>query len=414
MTDPEKSSSGGIPRGLARDGSVLLSYGFRPFYLAAGVWAVATMAIWVLARKGLLDLPDTYGHSAWHAHELIFGFMPAVLIGYLMTTVPNWTGRFPLSGAPLARLALVWLAGRISMFLVDGNIVLVAVVIDGVFLPLFAFFCLKEAWVARRIGDGKPILAVSLLACLNLGFHAAAITGGDVSAWARAGLSVYVVLIASTASKLVPSFTNNWLAQRGRPRLAPARPVIDRIVVGTTLFAAILWTLAPFSALTAIAAIVAAGLHVRRASAWLRPAVLRSSMIVAIQISYAFIPLGLLGIGATALGMSGPVLALHLLAIGAVSGMMLAIMNRSIRLHTGRNESSSWPMRLSVPCLLFSAGFRSAAEFLPGPYEALILTSGLLWIAGFVFFLWDNAGPLCRVMRKPGRQPSPPTRISIR
>ncbi|MBU2326983.1 MAG: NnrS family protein, partial [Alphaproteobacteria bacterium] len=100
MTDREKLAIGGIPRGLGRDGLVLLSYGFRPFYLGAGLWAIATMAAWMFARQGWLDLADSYGQSAWHAHELLFGFMPAVLVGYLMTTVPNWTGRFPLSGLP--------------------------------------------------------------------------------------------------------------------------------------------------------------------------------------------------------------------------------------------------------------------------------------------------------------------------
>ncbi len=94
MTNREKSASGGIPRGLGRDGPVLLSYGFRPFYLGAGVWAIVTMAIWICARQGWLNLSGIYGQSAWHAHELLFGFMPAVLVGYLMTTVPNWSGRF--------------------------------------------------------------------------------------------------------------------------------------------------------------------------------------------------------------------------------------------------------------------------------------------------------------------------------
>ncbi len=110
MKDKERPGRGGVPRGLGRDGLVLLSYGFRPFYLGASVWAIATITIWICATNGWLEVGDIYGQSAWHAHELLFGFMPAVLVGYLMTTVPNWTGRFPLSGRPLGGLAFIWIA----------------------------------------------------------------------------------------------------------------------------------------------------------------------------------------------------------------------------------------------------------------------------------------------------------------
>ncbi len=414
MTDREKSASGGIPRGLGRHGPVLLSYGFRPFYLGAGVWAIVTMAIWICAIEGWLDFANIYGQSAWHAHELLFGFMPAVLVGYLMTTVPNWSGRFPLSGQPLALLALIWLAGRVSMLMVGETTVLVTLLVDWMFLPLFALFCLREVWVARRIADAKPILCVSSLAFLNGGFHIEAVTEGDVGAWARAGLSVYVLLIAATAGKLIPSFTNSWLARAGWPRLAPGNHMIDRVVLITTLFAAMMWTLAPSGPFTALLAVAAAGSHLLRAGAWFRVAILRSSMIAAMQISYGFIPLGLLGIGASALELLGPLAAMHLLAIGAVSGMMLAIMNRSIRLHTGRHEQLSWLLRLSVPCVLFAACFRGAGDLIPGAYETLIAMAGLFWISAFVFFLADNAVLLCRVQRQPGRQPSPPTRINMR
>ncbi len=107
------------------------------------------------------------------------------------------------------------------MLMIDEETGLIMLLVDWVFLPIFAFFCLREVWVARRIADAKPILSVTFLALLNGGFHLAAMNGGDEAAWARAGLSVYVLLIAATAGKLIPSFTNSWLAQAGRPRLAP-------------------------------------------------------------------------------------------------------------------------------------------------------------------------------------------------
>lgn len=414
MKEETRPTRGGIPRGLGRDGAILLSYGFRPFYLGASLWAIATITIWICTISGWLQPAETYGQSAWHAHELLFGFMPAVLVGYLMTTVPNWTGRFPLSGKPLGRLFIIWVAGRLSMLMVGETTAVIALLIDWIFLPLFAYFCFREVWVARRIADVKPILCVSSLALINGGFHIAAMHGGDVGAWARAALSVYVLLITATSDKLIPSFTNSWLAQSGRPRLATGNRIVDRFVLTATLLTATMWTYEPSSLLTATLAAVAAGAHLVRAARWFRPMILRSPLISGMHFSYGFIPLGLLGMGATALDLLGPLTAMHLLAIGSVTGMMLAVMNRSIRLHTGRNEKISWVQRLSVPCVLFAAGVRIAADLIPEYYGPVIATSGLFWISAFVLFLRDNAGLLCHVQRQPGRQPSPPTRINMR
>ena len=104
-----------IPRGLDRAGPTLFSYGFRPFFLGAGVMAVAAMALWIAALAGGLPGGDGYGAAAWHAHEMLYGFAPAALAGFLMTAIPNWTGKMPLSGRPLAALAGLWLAGRLAM-----------------------------------------------------------------------------------------------------------------------------------------------------------------------------------------------------------------------------------------------------------------------------------------------------------
>jgi uncharacterized protein involved in response to NO len=414
MQDVTETERKGIPRGLGRQGPVLLSYGFRPFFLGAGLWAIAAVMIWIAVFNGWLDVAGGYGQSTWHAHELLFGFMPAVLVGYLMTTVPNWTGRFPLSGRPLAGLAFIWIAGRISMLMVTDTSALITLLLDWIFLPLFAYYCLKEVWVAGRIADAKPILCLTSLALINGGFHIVAMNGGDVGAWARAGLSVYILLITATASKIIPSFTNNWLAQTGRSRLAPTNRMVDRFVLVATFLAAMIWTFEPFWALTGITALVAASLHLVRAARWFRPIILRSSMITAMQLSYGFVAIGMLGIAATGFGMLGPLAAIHLLAIGAVTGMMLAIMMRSIALHTGQNEKRSRFQRLPVPLLLIAACLRITADLIPGFHAPFTTTSGLFWIAAFVLFLSDNARLLCHVQRQPGRQPSPPTRINMR
>src|SRR6188768_2360618 len=134
----------GIPRGLRRTGPALLSYGFRPFFLGAGVWAVASMALWIAALVLGLPLGGAYGAVAWHGHEMLFGFGAAVLAGFLMTAIPNWTGQMPLSGPPLAALAGLWLAGRLAMLAIPWIGVVPAVVVDAAFLPVLVGVCGRE------------------------------------------------------------------------------------------------------------------------------------------------------------------------------------------------------------------------------------------------------------------------------
>ncbi|MBC7337978.1 MAG: NnrS family protein, partial [Clostridia bacterium] len=112
MAGPQKRRSGGIPRGLATTGPVLFSYGFRPFFLGAALMAIVAMALWILALTSGLPVGGSYGAAHWHAHEMLFGFAPAVVAGFLLTSVPNWTGRLPVSGRPLMALFGLWAAGR--------------------------------------------------------------------------------------------------------------------------------------------------------------------------------------------------------------------------------------------------------------------------------------------------------------
>ncbi len=404
----------GTPRGLEQDGPILLSYGFRPFFLGAGLWAILAMIVWLALLTGNLDFAHRYGKSSWHAHELLFGFAPAAFVGYLMTTIPNWTGRFPLAGRPLAGLALLWLAGRIAMLAVDHLPMPLSLSIDWLFLPAFAFFCVRELWESRRLSDLKPLAGLLLLSAFNAGFHVAAATASDTPFWARATLSVYVLLITSTGGKLVPSFTNSWLAQNGKQRLKPADRKTDIAVLLSTAVACTLWTVAAHGPVTTTALSIAAICQLIRVQSWFRRAILASPMILAVQLSYACIPLGLSSVAAASLGLMPDHAALHLLAIGAIAGMILAIMNRTIRLHTGRSDQGATALRLSSPCVLLAGLLRAVASMLPDYYNLLVATAGLFWIVGFALFVIDVTPLLTRVRRPSKRQPPPPTRMNMR
>jgi uncharacterized protein involved in response to NO len=129
------SDQKGMPRGLKMTGPVLLSYGFRPFFLGGAIWAVLAMLFWILSLTLGMPLGGSYGGLNWHAHEMVFGFSSAVLAGFLLTAIPNWTGGLPVSGTPLAILCGVWLAGRLVFLEPDLIDVHFAVVVESLFCP---------------------------------------------------------------------------------------------------------------------------------------------------------------------------------------------------------------------------------------------------------------------------------------
>ena len=144
-----------VPRGLSRTGPVLFSYGYRPFFLGGALWAIAAMGLWIAAITGHITIAETYGAPNWHAHEMLFGFASAVLAGFLLTAVPNWTGRLPVSGWPLAGLFALWCAGRIALLASDTIGVAVAATIDALFLPVLLAICTREVVAGRKWKDLK-------------------------------------------------------------------------------------------------------------------------------------------------------------------------------------------------------------------------------------------------------------------
>ncbi|MBN9056043.1 MAG: NnrS family protein, partial [Rhizobiales bacterium] len=210
-SQPAARVSRAVSRGLSRTGPVLFSYGFRPFFLAGGVWAVVAMVLWIATITGRIDLAGDYGAPNWHAHEMLFGFASAVLAGFLLTAVPNWTGRLPVSGWPLAGLFGLWCAGRLALLAADRIGVAEAAVIDGLFLPVLLGICTREIVAGRKWKDLKILGGLLALSLANAVFHVAVIGGGDDHMAIRLGVAAYVVLVMIVGGRIVPSFTRNWL-----------------------------------------------------------------------------------------------------------------------------------------------------------------------------------------------------------
>lgn len=377
------------------NGPAILSFGFRPFFLVAGLWAAGSMVLWVAMLSGWAGLPTAFDPIAWHAHEFLFGFLGAVMAGFLLTAVPNWTGRLPITGWPLAGLAALWLAGRVVEAISAGLPALAVAVIDLGFLLVLGVVLAREI-VAGRNWRNLPVLG--LLAVFTLGnavFHWEAAQGGGPSQGAglRLALGAAVMLIALIGGRIVPSFTRNWLVQRGETRLpVPPMQRLDKtalLVLGAALIA---WIAAPENALTGAALLITGALHLVRLMRWRGALTLAEPLVTVLHAGYFFVPLGALGLGAEILapGIFGMAAAQHLWMAGAIGLMTMAVMTRAALGHAGRPLHAGVPIATLYVLLVVSVLARLLAGALPGAVWPLHL-SAIAWIAawgGFSVIYW--------------------------
>jgi uncharacterized protein involved in response to NO len=386
----------GIPRGIRHTGPVLFSYGFRPFFLGAGATAVVAMGLWIAAIAGGLPVGGSYGAVGWHAHEMLFGFGSAVLAGFLMTAIPNWTGKMPLAGGALAALAGLWLAGRVAMLWAGP----VAVAIDALFLPALVVVCAREIVTGGQWANLKVLGGVAILAVANIGFHAEVLLTGASGVAARAAVAGYVLLITIIGGRIIPSFTRNWLAAVGASRFPVPFNRNDGAAIIAGLLALACWVASPEGWQTAGAALAGAVAVFWRLSRWRGAATWRNPLLVVLHAAFAFIGLGFLAIAAAAAGWLPVAAAMHLLMVGGIAGMMLAVMTRATRGHTGRPLTASRWTVASYACLFGAALARPAADLLETP--VLLDLAGGLWIVAFLLFLAEYA-PMLLFDRRPRR-----------
>lgn len=400
-SQPAARVSRAVPRGLSRTGPVLFSYGFRPFFLAGGVWAVVAMALWIATITGRIDLAGDYGAPNWHAHEMLFGFASAVLAGFLLTAVPNWTGRLPVSGWPLAGLFGLWCAGRLALLAADRIGVVEAAVIDGLFLPVLLGICTREIVAGRKWKDLKILGGLLALSLANAIFHVAVIGGGDDHMAIRLGVAAYVVLVMIVGGRIVPSFTRNWLNKVGRSDFPVPYNRFDTAAILAGVAALAAWTAVPAHPATAGLGIVAAVLHAIRLHRWRGWTTLPEKLLVVLHVAYAFVPLGLLAIAFSALGYLEERSVLHVLSVGAIACMMLAVMTRASLGHTGRPLAASRLTVAAYVALVLCALVRPFGEVLPDASEQIYAAAGLLWIVAFGLFCLEYAPILARKRRVP-------------
>ncbi|WP_414896617.1 NnrS family protein [Rhodovulum sp. YEN HP10] len=379
----------------------LFSYGFRPFFLLAALFAAAVIPLWLAVWAGHAAIAGPFGPRDWHIHEMLFGYVPAVLTGFLFTAIPNWTGRMPRSGLPLVALSGLWLLARLA---VAGVIALPAwavMALDLSFLLAVAAIALIEIVAGRNWRNLAVIVPVGLMAAANATFHVEAMTRGAADIGIRAGFACTLFLILLIGGRIVPSFTRNWLSRQGPGALPAPFGRFDRLALLASAAVLTLWSFAP--GLPGLSAAFAglAGLHLVRLARWRGWRCGRAPILWTLHIAYLFLPLGFV-----ALALGAPVAGLHLLGIGAIGGMTLAVMMRASMGHTGRPLQAGG--LLTAAFLLLCAAAVTRAVLPDQGFGAIggLALSGTLWTLAFTGFLL-KVGPWLALPSVTRRQPSP-------
>jgi uncharacterized protein involved in response to NO len=385
----------------ATGGWAPFALGFRPFFLAAGIYAVVLMVLWLLVLQGQFEL-GLLSPLVWHGHEMLFGFTVAVIAGFLLTAAQNWTGIRTPAGAPLAALFLLWLAGRAAFLVPDLPVMLVALV-DLAFLPALALALALPIARARQLHNYPFPLMLLALTAANALVHAEALGWTTAGASVGLHLATYVVvtMMVVMGGRVIPSFTDNKLQTRARRWKA-----VERLVPVATIGALLAALFAPASPVTAALAAVAAIVHVVRLAGWYTPRLWSVPLLWILHLGYAWIALGfaLLAVSAAGLG-TAAVSALHAFTAGGIGALTLGMMARVSLGHTGRLLEPAPVMTRAFVLINLAALLRVALPLVfPGVYAQSMLAAGLAWVIAFAVFVVVYATVLLRprVDGKPG------------
>ncbi len=390
----EEPAPPATPRGFA-----LWQLGFRPFYLLASSFAAASILLWSLQFTGLLRSPYLSG-PLWHAHEMLFGFTLAVIVGFLFTAGKNWTGKPTPTGWKLAALALLWVAARVLVLTPWGW----ASAIANFAFPLAAAIALAIPFIAA--GNRRNYFFVALLVLLSfvsLAVHLNQLGVIALPAWGgiQIALDAVLFILCVMGGRVIPMFTNNGVPGTNARR----HPLVEKAALGLVLAMLAADALqAPAWLLAAVAALAAAA-HLARWLLWQPWATVRTPLVWVLHLAYAWIPVHLALRALAAAGWIQPSAATHALTVGAIGGLIIGMMTRTARGHTARRLQAD---RWDVAAYLLVAVAAIVRVLLPLAVPAwtldAIVCSGALWSAGFALYAvrYFNVLARPRLDGKPG------------
>jgi uncharacterized protein involved in response to NO len=376
-------------------GPALFSMGFRPFFLFASAWAALAIPTWIAAYAGVL--PAEQFTRSWHVHEMLFGYLGGVIAGFLLTAVPNWTGRLPVAGAPLAALFALWVAGRFAM-LFQFEVGAVAALVDSLFLFSLAAIVAREVLAGKNKRNIPVSLLVTILGIANVLTHFALTNPNLALLGERIGLGVVAMLVTLIGGRIVPSFTRNWMAKRQvKPEPSPANQ-FDSATLIVTALALLAWIVAPLSALAGLALTLAGLLNMARLARWRGWKTSAEPLVLVLHAGYLWLALGLalLGLGVVAPAAVPSAAGVHALTAGAFGVMTLAVMTRASLGHTGQALTASASVSAIYLLVNAAAAVRTTSPFWPDQYAMLLVLAAVLGSGAFAVFVAVYAPLLLR------------------
>ena len=326
-------------------GFVLFALGFRPFFLLAGIFAVGLVALWAAVFVGNYNLVTYYGMIGWHSHEMIFGYTIAVISGFLLTAVRNWTEIDTPKGAPLASLSALWLIGRILPFFPNDLPAWLIALADLAFLPAVG---VAVAIPLLRSGQKRNLIFLPLLAGLalaNLLMHLASVGFAEEMGRAGAflGLDLIVLLIVIMGGRVIPFFT-----ERALPGVTPARwPLVEWLSISAVIAFSIVEVWLPYSLLAGVLAALAAAGNGVRLGGWYTKRFWSVPLLWVLHVGYAWIVVGFLVKALGAADLIASQFTIHAFTVGGIGVLTLGMMARVSLGHTGRPLKVSAAMALA-------------------------------------------------------------------
>ena len=373
-------------------GPALLSYGFRPFFLGGAIWSAVAVGLWLPMLAGSLALPTAFSPLEWHIHELLYGFLPAIVAGFLLTAVPNWTGRLPVTGRPLLILFLIWVSGRVAILTSALTGLWFAAIVDLAFLAAMIVVIARELIAGRNVKNARVLLLVGVLFVGNAIFQLEAALGFGEGYGTRTGIAAAVLLIMLIGGRIIPSFTRNWLAKRVPGRLPISFGGFDVFAIVAGAIALASWIAMPDSTGTAGLLAIAGAVHTIRVARWAGERTAPELLLLVLHAGYAFVPAGFFLV---ALAIAGPNIvlpsgALHAWTVGAFGLMTLGVMTRASLGHTGRSVTATRPIAMIYAAVLVAAMARIVAAF-EIARTPMLQTSAIAWViafGGFAVIYW--------------------------
>lgn len=387
------------------EGPALFSYGFRPFFLLGSIYAGLAILVWLPLFMGELSLTTAFIPRDWHVHEMLYGFLPAVITGFLFTAIPNWTGRLPLRGRPLMFLVALWVAGRICVTFSAQTGWLAAMLVDTSFLLLVAAATAREIVAGRKWHNLSVVATIIVLFSGNLGFHLEAHFKGAADISIRVGIAVVVLLISLIGGRIIPSFTRNWLVKQKPGRLPVPFGRFDMLTVVVGSIALVAWVVQPAGGWPGSVLALAGVLHLIRLGRWAGYRTGRERLLLILHIGYVFVPVGFILNACGAFGIVPVGAGIHAWMAGAAGVMTLAVMSRATLGHTGQQLTASVATQAIYASVLVAVVARVCAVLEPVHSAPLLHVAAFGWAAAFLGFALSYGPSLIGFDKRPLQQP---------